>query len=388
MMLSFRHSPSPTRVSYGESCIEQIAGELKRAGCSRAVILSGRTLARSEPGVSTLKAALGDLCVGSFDGVAEHSPVSAVQALVEMLREVNADALVALGGGSAVVSARAAAIMLGEGKEASELCTVFEPGKPPRSPKLAAPKIPQFIVPTTPTTAYAKAGAAVTTGEAGRRLSLFDPKARAQAIFFDPRFFAATPAGLIRDAALDAFGAAVQGLESKSRQPIADAMLLQAIRLIRRNLALIEDAANAEPRGELMLAALMVGQGTDVTAGGLASAIGHSVGSRFHVANGVVNAIMLPHTLRFNASATEGRLTDLAEVLGVSTASDGLASGIADACAGFFASLGVPSRLRDIGIAREDLPSIRDTASGDWFYTQNPLAVTPETCLSLMEQAW
>ncbi|MDF0542930.1 iron-containing alcohol dehydrogenase family protein [Sphingobium sp. H39-3-25] len=387
MMSSFRYAASSTRVSYGEGCIDQLPAELKRAGCSRAVILSGRTLAGAEPGAGTIRAVLGDLCAGTFDRVAEHSPSESVLSVVEMLREVDADALIALGGGSAIVSTRAAAIVLGEGKDPAELCTVFEPGKPPRSPRLAAPKLPQFIVPTTPTTAYAKAGAAVSIGE-GRRLSLFDPKARAQAIFFDPRFFVETPAKLIRDAALDAFGAAVQGLESKSRHPQADALLLQGIRLIWRNLARIDDPANVEARGELMLAALMVGQGTDVTAGGLASALGHSVGARFHVANGVVNAIALPHCLRFNAPATEGRLADLAEVLGLSTSSAGAASAIADACATFFASHGVPSRLRDIGVGQNDLPSISETASGDWFYTQNPQPVSPQACIALLEQAW
>lgn len=388
MTPSFRYAASTTRVTYGVGCLDQLAADLRRAGCSRAVIVSGRTLARSEPGVATIRVALGDLWAGTFDGVVEHSPTASVLAAVEMMRDVDADALIALGGGSAIVSTRAAAIVLGEGKDPSELCTVFEAGKPPRSPRLAAAKLPQFIVPTTPTTAYAKGGAAVATGEAGRRLSLFDPKARAQAIYFDPAFVAVTPGKLIRDAALDAFGAAIQGMESKARQPLADALLLQGIRLIWRNLARIEDAGDTTPRDELMLAALMVGQGTDVTAGGLASAIGHSVGARFHVANGVVNAIVLPHTLRFNAPATAGRLANLAEILGVSAGSSESASVVADACAAFFENHGVPSRLRDVGVGREDLPSICETASRDWFYSQNPRPVSSDECLDLLEQAW
>lgn len=385
----FQYTASSTRTIYGEGCVAQIASDLARAGCERAVIFSGRTLARATPGVETLRAALGGLCAGSFDGVVEHSPVTAVEAGVAALRTLRADAVIALGGGSAIVSARASAIILGEGKHADQLCTVFEAGKPPRSPRLAAPKLPNFIVPTTPTTAYAKAGAAVSTGEAGRRLSLFDPKARARAVYFDPVFFEATPAKLVREAALDAFGAAVQGLESKSRNPFADALLLQAIRMIRRDLSGTEEREPAAgARGDLMVAAMMVGQGTDITAGGLASAIGHSVGSRFGVANGLVNAIVLPHTLRFNAEATRGRLGDLAEVLGVGAGVDDRAAAIADACANLFAALGLPSRLRDVGVGREDLASIADTAARDWFYTQNPRDVRPDECIAILEQAW
>jgi alcohol dehydrogenase class IV len=386
----FRHFVSATRTFYGDGCLAQLAGEIKRSGCSRAVVFSGRTLARSEPGVATIRAALGEVCVGNFDGVAEHSPIASVQAAAKLLRELKADAVIALGGGSAVVTARAASIRLGEGKDVTELCTVFEPGKPPRSPKLAAPKLPQFLIPTTPTTACAKAGAAV-AAENGLRLSLFDPKVRAQAVFFDPALFVATPARLIREAALDAFGAAIQGLESKSRQPLADALLLHGVRLIRRNLGMLDAAEQpADVRGELMLASLMVGQGTDATAGGVAAAIGHCVGARFGVANGLVNAIMLPHTVRFNASVIGNQLADAAEVLGVAEAEmgDGASPAVSRACAGFFASLGLPARLRDIGVDREAIPAVADVSSRDWFYTQNPRPVAREDCIAILEAAW
>ena len=68
----------------------------------------------------------------------------------------------------------------------------------------------------------------------GRRLSLFDPKARAQAIFLQPQLFAATPHRLVVDASMDAFAQAIQGLESDRREPLADASLLHGVRLIRR----------------------------------------------------------------------------------------------------------------------------------------------------------
>ena len=68
--------------------------------------------------------------------------------------------MVAVGGGSSVVTARAATILLGEGRDVRELCTRREADGRLVSPKLAAPKLPQWVVPSSPTTAYAKAGAA------------------------------------------------------------------------------------------------------------------------------------------------------------------------------------------------------------------------------------
>ena len=168
---------------------------------------------------------------------------------------------------------------------------VFTPGGTPVSPKLVKPKLPQFVVPTTPTTAYAKSGADMVL-PGGRRLSLFDPKARAQAIFFQPRLFAATPHRLVVDASMDAFAQAIQGLESDRREPLADALLLHGVRLIRRSLD-VEADQTRRIRGDLMLAAQLIGEGTDYTGAGAASAIGHSIGARFAAGNGAAKAIVL-----------------------------------------------------------------------------------------------
>ena len=246
----------------------------------------------------------------------EQSPLAVVEDSVEELRRLNADAVIALGGGSAVVTARAATVLFGEGGTAHELCTVFTPGRPPVSPKLVKPKLPQFVVPTTPTTAYAKSGAAVVLPD-GRRLSLFDPRARAQALFLQPQLFAATPHRLVLDASMDAFAQAIQGLESDRREPLADASLLHGVRLIRGSLDAAADSTRANHRGNLMLAAQLIGEGTDYTGAGAASAIGHSIGARFAAGNGAAKAIVLPHTLRFNAPGTRGRMNDVANALGV-----------------------------------------------------------------------
>jgi alcohol dehydrogenase class IV len=291
-----------------------------------------------------------------------------------------------------VVSARAASILLAEGKDIHELCTRFEPGHPPFSPKLLRPKLPQFVVPTTPTTAYAKAGAAVVDPEAHRRLALFDPKTRAQALFFSPSVALTAPPLLVRDAALNAFVMAVQGLESATREPLADALLLHAIRLVRDYLPRLEaEPGSADIRGQLMLAALLSGQGTDYTSGGLASAIGHCVGARFAAEQGVINAILLPHTIRFNAPATAERLAQAAEIL-VSTTQvpkAGAAVMASRAVEAFFGALGLPSRLRDVGVTKEALPQIAADAGTDWFLFQNPRPLSdPTALLGVLTAAW
>src|SRR5262245_6420086 len=127
-------------------------------------------------------------CAGVFSGVRAHSPAPAVAEAAQHLRRLEADAVVAVGGGSAIVTARAASILLAEKGELASLSTAMDEHGSLRSPKLAAPKLPQLIIPTTPTTAMVKAGSAVSDPEAGVRRALFDPKTRAQSIFIHPDF--------------------------------------------------------------------------------------------------------------------------------------------------------------------------------------------------------
>jgi alcohol dehydrogenase class IV len=337
-----------------------------------------------------VQSALGESFGGLFDGVAAHSPLPAVLAGTARLRDLKADAVVAVGGGSAVVTARASSILLAEGEDIHRLCTQFPEGRPPFSPKLARPKLPQFAVPSTPTTAFAKAGSAVVDPALGQRLALFDPKTRASAIFIDPAIALSAPVPLALDAALNGFAMAMQGIEGRARDPLADALLLHAIRLFRDRLPLLaarpDDAA---VRGELMLAALLSGQGTDYAGGGVTSVIGHCVGARFHLNNGLVNAVLLPHAMRFNAQATGERMALAAEALDPRTpAAAGVDAAIA-ATVTFLARLGLPNRLRDLGVTHEALPRIAEDAMKDWFLHQNPRKVTgPADLIGVLEAAW
>jgi len=369
--------------------LAHLPGELSRIGARRAVVFCGRTLAQAAPGLATIEASLGSLYAGVFAGVVEQTPLATVEAGVDALREMKADAVIALGGGSAVVTARAATILYGEGETAHELCTVFTPGRPPVSPKLLKPKLPQLVVPSTPTTAYAKSGAAISLPAEGRRLSLFDPKARAHAVFLEPELFRATPHQLVVDASLDAFAQAIQGLESDRREPLADALLLHGLRLIRRSLSGVTNPTPVNSRGDLMLAAQLIGEGTDYAGAGAASALGHAIGARFGVGNGSVKAVVLPHTLRFNAPITGGRLLEAADVLGLkSDANTDVPEAISRACRDFSDSLGVPSRLRDLRIPHDALPQIADDVANDWFFTQNPRPMPHAELMTLLEAAW
>ena len=391
-MRSLRHVTPPLRVYCGADSLQNLAAELDRLDCRRAVVFCGQTLARHADGVRLVSEALGDRCAGVFDGVKAHTPLPAMLAGVEVLRSLNADAVIAVGGGSAVVTVRASSILLAEARDIGELCTQFPHGKPPVSPRLAQPKLPQFVVATTPTTAYAKAGSAVLDPARGQRLALFDPKTRAAALFIHPVLALTAPPALASGAAVQAFCMAVQGIESRSRDPLADALLLHALRVLADNLCkLAGEPHNAGTREQLMLGALLAGQGSDYAPTGMTSALAHCVGARFHLDNGITNAVLLPHAMRFNAPATADRLPLVAEALGAPAcdATEMALAAATRAVRNVFAQIGLPARLRDIGVPEADLSVLAADAATDWFLHQNPRPVAGTAdILEVLRAAW
>jgi alcohol dehydrogenase len=387
---SFQHITPPLRLFSGPDSLDLLGLELERLNSRRALIFCGSSLARKDSPLDLVSSAMGKRCVGVFAGVRAHSPLPSVEAAARELKGIEADAVVAVGGGSAIVTARAASILLAESGDAKTLSTSQDASGELRSPKLLAPKLPQLVIPTTPTTATVKAGSAVFDPVAGKRLALFDPKTRAHSIFVHPELIKSAPCELVVSASLNTLATALEGLMSRAGDPISDALLMHALHLLALHLP--NQALNDDPlvRSELVLAAVLCGQGTDYTGAGITTVLGHAIGARFDVENGVTNAIVLPHALRFNADAAAPGLLKIATTLRLPRAEGmALASVVLNAMDAIFTKLGIPRRLRDVGVPREALSDIAASAMGDWFLRSNPRAVRGISELQqLLEEAW
>jgi alcohol dehydrogenase class IV len=363
--------------------------ELDRKSVTRVVVVTDPALVREGSALASVEDALGTRGVARFSEVAQHSPIPSVLSLVDLMAAESIDGVVVLGGGSAVVTARAAVIVHAEKGDIRDLCTRREESGRLISPRLQAPKTPTWVVPTTPTAAYAKAGAAVRDPDTGDRLALFDPAARAQGVFFDPLAASTAPAGLVQASSLNAFAMAVESLQANTHDPIADALLSHTVTLVNENLPVaLEGSADQDARLRLMTAALLAGQGTDAVGGGLAQALAHSIGPRSRAGNGVVEAILLPHTIRFNDVQDSTRLGRIAAPLDTRPTGNPTAAAVADIVAGRLADFGLTSRLRDIVDQRSDLDEAADHAMNDWAITQVPRPVSLADVHQLLDAAW
>jgi alcohol dehydrogenase class IV len=219
---------------------------------------------------------------------------------------------------------------------------------------------------------------------------LYDPKTRAQAVFVHPDQILSAPRELVVSATLNTFSLAIEGLVSRSGDPMSDASLMHVVRLCLQRLT--DPALTTDPaaRADLVVAAIMCGQGTDHTAAGITTVLGHAIGARHGVENGVLNAIVLAHALRFNGTAAESGLQKVAAALGLAPAGgEALVAAVIDRVNALFAGLGVAQRLRDVGVPRELLSDVAQAAMGDWFLSGNPRRVqSASELLQVLQDSW
>ena len=388
-MRSFKHVSPPLRLFHGPDSLISLGRELERLGARRAMIFCGSSISRNATVLDVVRSALGDRYVGAFVGVCAHSPLPSVEAGTRELRRLDADAVVALGGGSAIVTARAASLLLAENGDARVLSTSQDKNGELRSPKLLAPKLPQLIIPTTPTTAIVKAGSAVFNPATKERLALFDPKTRAHSVFIHPDAILTAPRELVVSASLDTLVLAIEGLISPRGDPISDALLMQAVRLLGLHLPLLAIDQDASVRSELMLAAMLCGQGTDYTGAGIATALGHAISAYSDADNGVIKMIVLPHVLRFNGDAARTGLTKITESSCLASPTKAPLAAVADALRATASQLGISQRLRDAGVPREALSKIALNTMTDWWLRDNARPVRNALELQqVLEEAW
>ena len=232
----FRHVAYPVRVYAGDDAISNLKREVDRLGVKRPFVVCGQSVARRTNLLGRVADALGGEPAGVFDGVQTGSPEAAVQEGSRMAREADADGVIAVGGGSAVVTARAIIIMLAEGGTPQDHATKYPPGRPPVSPRLMRPKLPNILVLTTPTTAATRAGTAIIDGETGHGLEMFDPKTRPASVIWDTEALMTAPSELCISASGSLFSGVVSALQAPLLNTMATADLLAALGLLVENL--------------------------------------------------------------------------------------------------------------------------------------------------------
>ena len=394
----FRHVAYPVRVYAGDDALSNLRGEMGRLGAQRPFVVCGQSVARRTDLIERIREALDGELAGVFDGVQAGSPETAVQEGVRIAREADADLVIAVGGGSAVVTARAIIIMLAEGGTPQDHATKYPPGQRPVSPRLMRPKLPNIVVLTTPTTATTRAGTAIIDGETGHRLEMFDPKTRPAAVIWDTEALLTAPAELCISAAGSLFSGVISALQAPTLNAMATADLLASLGLLVENLpATRKNPDDGEARLNLCVASFMYNRAWDTGASGAAlgvvSALAHSLDTRYpDCSHGAAYSIATAPGMRFNRSHNVGGQARVADALGVREPGAGdeqAAESAADAVGGFFEAIGLPGALREVGVPAEGISEIAQDAMTDFGLHRNIRPVGGvEELEAVLREAW
>jgi alcohol dehydrogenase class IV len=206
----------------------------------------------------------------------------------------------------------------------------------------------------------------------------------------DPAATATLPPPLAASTGMDALTHAVEGYVSRDWNAHADAYALHALRLIRANLErAVHSPQDESARGNMLIAASLAIMPTTSGALGIAHSLSHPCGALYDVPHGVANAINLPATIEYNAAGGEdiaARYRDVAEVLGVAGAGD-VGHALAEHVRALVASLGLPTRLSQVGVPESGIPLLVEGAMGDACTLVNPRAPSAQELAELYRRA-
>lgn len=352
----FDYVAHPARVLFGSGTASRVGDEVRRLGGARVLLLAGTSVSDAAEQVC---ATLGPLLAARFDGAAMHTPVEVTEKALAVLREAQADCLVAIGGGSTTGLSKALALRT---------------------------DLPQIILPTT----YAGSEVTPVLGETsdGQKVTTSSAAVLPETVIYDVEFSRSLPLAMTVTSAVNALAHAVEALYSPQANPIIDGFALEAIARTARALPLLVggEAASAtdvaagtsDPRADLLRAAWLAGTCLGAAGMGLHHKLCHVLGGSFGLPHAETHTVILPHAMAYNASAAPQAMRRVAEALGVEDAPSGLFDLIATA--------GGPTSLRALGLAEADIPRVAQLAAAQSY--PNPRELTEDGIESLLRDAW
>jgi len=387
--LAYIYNSVTQEVVCAEDSISGLPGILKRLGGTRAMVVCGPSILEKSDVVRRVQDALGDRAVGLYSGTAPHSPVHTLDEAMRLAEDLKPDALVSVGGGSTHDTTKGIATLMAEGGNIHDYQVIFEPPDKIILPEFSGDRVPIITVPTTMGAAELSRGGGFTDKELGRKIVVADPATIPRSIVIDGQALATTPMSILLSTAMGQLRIAVESVYSTVHNPISDSMALHAISMLVKYLPQCSELDQDCLLNTKTAAAMATMAGGKL---GLNTAMAHHVGGLYDVPHGDANAIMLPNTMRFNADVSADRQALIAQAMGIDTAgmSDlGAALAAADAVEDLRDSLGLPGRLRDVGVPEEGLELIAAATLHDRSLATNPTPVTDAgPIMSVLRSSW
>ena len=385
MMLTGTHRfPRQDQVVYGRPAAEVVRELAAAWGAQRLLVTTTRSLA---DGLAREVAdALGEACVGVFSGIGAHSPREGVIAGAAEARRLDADLLVALGGGSVIDATKVMQLCLWAGLEAASDLDAYRAGR--GEGRVDVAKVPAGVrmvtVPTTLSAAEFTPFAGVTDTSRRAKEGYTHPLLAPRAVVLDPAVTRSTPERLWLSTGMKAVDHAVEQLCNPERAPYADALAEDGLRRLARGLPASQaDPADLDARLECQFGMWLAISGAGSGRGmGASHAIGHTLGGSYGVPHGITSCVTLPAVLKWSQAAAPDRQARVAELMGRPHET------AAEAVGGLVRRLGLPADLASVGIARAEFQAIAEHTMHDRGVRSNPRPIRgPSDIVEILELA-
>ncbi|GKX54393.1 lactaldehyde reductase [Leminorella grimontii] len=355
---------------FGPGAIAHIVDEVQKRGFKKALLVTDKDLIKF--GVATRVSALlekAGLAYEIFDDVVPNPTIAVVTKGVEAFKRAGADYLIAVGGGSPQDTCKAIGIIINNPEYADV-----------RSLEGVAPtkkaSVPMIAIPTTAgTAAEVTINYVITDEENRRKFVCVDPHDIPIVAIIDSEMMASMPPSLKAATGIDALTHAIEGYTTKGAWELTDMMHLKAIEIIARSL---RASVKGSPTGveDMALAQYVAGMGFSNVGLGLVHGMAHPLGAFYDTPHGVANAILLPHIMAYNADFTGEKFRQIAVAMGVSAAADmpiaQAREAAIEAVKQLSKDVGIPARLRDVGMREEDIDALANAAFADVCTGGNP----------------
>ncbi len=362
---------SSTRVVFGENALDQLGDLTKELGGRRVLVVTDPGIIRAgilDRALDSLKAANLDPFV--FDGVEENPTSHHVADGVRFARDQGGiNLLIGLGGGSAMDCAKGINFILTNGGRMEDYWGVD---------KATKPMLPSIGIPTTAGTgSEAQSFALISQEGTHQKMACGDKKAQFRTVILDPVLTATTPKGVAAATGIDAISHAVESYVSTRRNPISQMFAKEAWRLLEKSFEIVvSDPENIEARSQMLLGAHLAGAAIENSMLGAAHACANPLTARYNITHGVAVGLMLPSVICFNSQVVGTLYQDLYPLP------------LHERISKLRAVAGLPGRLRDFEIRREDLPQLAEAAAKEWTGKFNPRQVSTVELLKLYEATY
>lgn len=373
---------------FGAGCRETIAVEVARRGFKKAFFVTDKDLIRFKVADKVIEVfEKNQIPYELFSDVKANPTIANVQNGVKAFTASGADFIVALGGGSAIDTAKGIGIVFNnpDFADVKSLEGVAD---------TRHKAVPTFALPTTAgTAAEVTINYVIIDEDAKKKMVCVDPNDIPAVAIVDPELMYSMPKGLTAATGMDALTHAIESFITPGAWAMSDMFELKAIEMIAASLkAAVDNGNDAAARDAMSQAQYIAGMGFSNVGLGIVHSMAHPLGAHYDTPHGVANALLLPYIMEYNAeSPAAPKYIQIAKAMGVNTDGMSLEEGVRaaiEAVKNLSLSIGIPQKLHEINVREEDLHQLAIDAFNDVCTGGNPRPTSVEDIEALYHKAF